>query len=199
MKFSNNGGHLKSKLTILFFIILLAAGSNVFAQDYNKTIGGTVYGSIPLVDTLPEVSLGIGGGMFFDYRFNERFSIMIESFFTTQDGNGRSNGEGSIEFMALPAVTFKMYVLNNAVNLDPYIGIGVGLYGMTEGSAANSTGGFGMGAQIEVGMEYHVAENLLAGVGGTYRSIGLINSLSGPANATVFMPYTLFGRIGYRF
>lgn len=191
---------MKFKLTILFSVLtLLIASSNAFAQDYNKTIGGTVYGSIPLADTLPEVSMGIGGGMFFDYRFNERFSIMIESFFTTQDGKGRSNGEGSIEFMALPAVNFKLYLLNNSVSIDPYIGIGVGLYYMTEGNASNSTGGFGMGAQVEVGLEYHVAENLLASVGGTYRSIGLINSLSGPANATVFMPYTLFGRIGYRF
>lgn len=167
--------------------------------DYNKTIGVSVYGSIPLVDTLPEMDLGIGGGMFFDYRFNERFSLMIEGFFTTQDGKGRSNGEGNINMIAVPEITFKAYILNNASRIDPYIGVGVGLYALTEGSASNSTGGFGVGANIEVAMEINIADNLMGAVGGTFRSVGIINSLSGTANASAIMPYTLFGRIGYRF
>lgn len=164
-----------------------------------KTIGGTVYGSIPLVDTLPEVSLGLGGGMFFDYRFNDRYSLMVESFFTTQDGKGRSNGEGSIEFVAIPATTFKIYILSGAHRLSPYFGLGLGFYWLTEGNTVNNTAGFGLGAQAEVGLEFSLATNLMLGVGGTYRSVGLINSLSGRANATTYMPYNLFGRIGYQF
>lgn len=189
---------LKS-LGFLFALVLISSPSFAYDSYYNKTVGGNVYGSIQLVDTLPEVDLGIGGGMFFDYRFNERFSIMLESFFTTQDGNGRSQAEGSIEMMAIPAITFKVYVLNGTARLDPYFGVGIGFYGITEGSVSNNTGGFGLGAQVEVGVEYGLTENLMVGAGGTYRSVGIINSLSGTANATTYMPYTLFGRIGYRF
>lgn len=167
--------------------------------SYAKTIGGTIYGSIQLVDTTPVLDMGIGGGAFFDYRFNEKFSIMVEAFAITQDGSGRSSGEGSIEFMALPAITLKLYVLGNKKVIDPYIGMGTGFYLLTEGSNNNSTKGLGIGAQIEVGIDYSPAENLVFTAGGTYRSVGLINSLSGTANASTYMPYTLFGRIGYRF
>lgn len=193
---------MKSILLKLFVILAVSFTfcENLWAQNYyDRTIGGTIYGSIQLVDTLPVLSPGIGGGMFFDYRFNDRFGVILESFFTTQNGSGRSKGEGSVEFLAIPAATFKLFILNNRPVFDPYIGLGVGLYGLTEGSAANSTGGFGMGAQIEVGVEYSLADNLMLAVGGTYRSIGIINSLSGNANATTYMPYHLFGRIGYRF
>lgn len=181
---------------ICSFLIVGAASAETYI---NKTIGANVYGSITLVDTLPEVNMGIGGGMYFDYRFNERFSLMVEGFFTTQDGVGRSAADGSIELIAVPATTFKLYFLNESPKFDPYFGIGVGLYYLTEGRVDDNTGGFGIGAQVEVGVEYHVMENVVAGVGGTFRSIGLVNSLSGPANATVYMPYTLFGRVGYRF
>lgn len=190
-------------LKVLLFLVLLAVFvPNARAQDYvsqgYKTVGGSIYGSIQLVDTLPVVDLGIGGGLFFDYRFNDRFSLMVEGYFTSQDGTGRSLGEGSIWAMAVPAVTLKIFILNNMPRLDPYFGIGVGLYALTEGNVDNTTSGVGLGAQVETGVEFTVAENLILAVGGTYRSVGLINSLSGSANATTYMPYTLFGRIGYR-
>lgn len=189
--------HKILKLLAFLFIFCMVSASS-FAQGYNKTIGASVYGSIQLVDTLPVVDTGVGGGLFFDYRFNDRFSIMVESYFTSQSGTGRSNGEGNIIALAVPAVTLKLFILNNATTIDPYFGIGVGLYALTEGNASNNTGGFGLGAQIETGLEINIAENLMVGVGGTFRSVGLINSFSGNANATTYMPYTLFGRLGYR-
>lgn len=189
-----------------FFLSLLALAYSPFAlsyddgaSSYNKTIGGMILGSIQLVDTLPVVDPGIGGGAFFDYRFNDRFSITVESFFTTQDGTGRSSGEGSIEFLCVPATTFKIYLANADAKIEPYFGIGVGIYYLTEGDVSNSTSGIGIGAQIEVGLDYDIANNLMLGVGGTYRSVGLVNGLTGASNATTFMPYNLFGRIGYRF
>ena len=183
-------------INIIFISVSASAVNN---GSYNKTIGGNIYGSIQLADTLPVVDPGIGGGMFFDYRFNDRFSLMIESFFTSQDGAGRSKGEGTIYFVSTPDLTFKVYILKGQPRIEPYIGIGVGFYWLTEGSASNNTGGFGIGAQVEAGVEYSLTDNLMLGAGGTYRSVGILNSLSGNANATTYMPYTLFGRIGYRF
>lgn len=184
----------------LFCICLLAFPSHAYnSSAYNKTVGGLVLGNIQLIDTTPTVGMGIGGGMFFDYRFNERFSIELNSFFTTQDGKGANAAEGSIEFLAIPTTTFKVYLFNFESRIDPYLGIGVGFYSLTEGDVSNNTNGYGLGAQVEVGVDYYLTDNLVMGAGGTYRSIGMINSLSGTSNATTYIPYTLFGRIGYRF
>lgn len=169
------------------------------AMSNPRTVGGTIFGSIQLVDTTPVLDPGIGGGFFFDYRFNERFSVALEAFAVTQDGDGRSRGEGDIEFLGIPTATLKLYFLNGTGKFDPYAGIGVGFYALTEGGISDQSFGVGLGAQVETGLDYLLTDTLLLSVGGTYRSVGLINSLSGAANATTYMPYTLFGRIGYKF
>lgn len=174
-----------------------SAGS--YSGTYNKTLGGSVYGSFQLVNTLPELDAGIGGGMYFDYRFNQRFSLMAESLFTIQDGNSRSAGEGEIISLILPALTFKIYLFESLPRFDPYVGLGLGVYGLTEGSLSNNTGGFGLGAQVELGTDFAISNVFVVSTGATYRSAGLINSFSGSANATTYMPLTLFGRVGYRF
>lgn len=175
------------------------SGSGGGGIIHSRTFGGTIYGSIQLVDTLPTLDLGIGGGVFFDNRFNDRFSIAIESFAVTQDGKGASSAENSIEFLAIPTATIKLYLLGATTKLDPYVGIGIGLYLLTEGEVDNSSFGLGLGAQIETGLDYLITDTLTLSVGGVYRSVGLLNSFSGTANATTYMPYTLFGRIGYKF
>lgn len=184
-------------LAVIF--LFLSFSVRAYEPAYNRTVGGMIYGSVQLVDTLPIVDVGIGGGAFFDYRFNQRFSFQVESFIILQDGDRASLAEKGIEFFAMPAGTLKIYPFKNAQRFDPYFGLGLGLYMLTEGDISNNTFGLGVGAQIETGIDFNLADNLLLGVGGTYRSVGLLNSLSGTANASTYMPYTLFGRIGYRF
>lgn len=183
----------------LFLILFLPTLSHAYEPAYNRTLGGQIFGSVQLVDTLPILDLGIGGGAFFDYRFNQRFSIQVESFVIFQDGDRASVAEGGIEFYAMPATTLKIYPFKNAARFDPYFGLGLGLYMLSEGSLNNNTFGLGLGAQIETGLDFNLTDNLLFAVGGTYRSVGLLNSFKGTANASTYMPYTLFGRIGYRF
>lgn len=188
-----------SFVAVFFLILSLPFSAHAYEPAYNRTVGGMIYGSVQLVDTLPIVDAGIGGGAFFDYRFNQRFSFQVESFIILQDGDRASLAEKGIEFFALPAGTLKIYPFKNTQRFDPYFGLGLGLYMLTEGDISNNTFGLGLGAQIETGVDINLADNLLLGVGGTYRSVGLLNSLSGTANASTYMPYTLFGRIGYRF
>lgn len=202
---------MKLKQLIIFTLALVFFSQTSFADDYesqpddgggliySRTLGATVYGSFQLVNTPPDLDPGIGAGLFFDNRFNERFSIAIEAFGITQDGDGADSAEGSIEFFAIPTATIKLYPLNTTSKVDPYIGIGIGLYLLTEGNVNNDSFGIGLGAQIETGLDYLVTDTLTLSVGGVYRSVGLLNSLSGTANATTYMPYTLFGRIGYKF
>lgn len=186
-------------LALLFSSLLSSQVLAYNSSSYNKTIGGMILGNIQLIDSAPNLDLGIGGGMYFDYRFNEKFSITLDAFFTTQDGDGANAAEGSIEFLGIPTSTFKLYLLGSEARWDPYFGIGVGFYALTEGDVNNATDGYGMGAQVEVGFDYYLTDNLALGTGGTFRTAGLINSLSGNGNATAYIPYTLFGRIGYRF
>lgn len=164
-----------------------------------RTLGLTVYGSVQLVDTLPVLDPGVGGGAWFDYRFNDRFSLSVEAFAITQDGDGRSQGEGDIQFLGLPTTTLKLYFLNAGAKFDPYAGIGIGIYVLTEGAIPNNSFGMGLGAQFETGFDYLLSDSFVASFGGVYRSVGLLNGLSGTSNATTYMPYTLFGRLGYKF
>ena len=196
---------MKTKIQLIIFVLLIAVTGVAHANDgssvaaYNRTFGGTIFGSVQLADTFPLVDPGIGGGVFFDYRFNNRFSVALEAFGITQDGDRASQAEGSIEFLGIPTATVKLYFLGAQSKFDPYIGVGLGFYLLTEGDVENNSFGVGLGAQIETGIDYLVTDTLVFSVGGTYRSVGLLNSLSAPANASTYMPYTLFGRIGYKF
>lgn len=187
----------------LFFLSLLfltiSSTSQAYEPTFARTLGGSIYGSFQLVDTLPIVDPGLGGGLFFDYRFNQRFAMELEAFVIFQDGDKASAGEGGISFYGIPTGTLKMYFLSNATKLDPYFGVGLGVYMLSEGGIDNNTFGVGLGAQIAVGLDYNLTDHLVLSAGGTYRSVGLINSLNGTSNASTYMPYTLFGRVGYRF
>ncbi len=193
--------NLKSLSLVLLAIILLVTPT-ANAQEgafYSRTVGLSLLGSLTPVSTLPEVGFGIGAGIFFDYRFNERFSLENEAFFTTQDGSGRSVNENSLRFFAIPATTVKLYILSQS-KIEPYIGLGVGIYGLSEGDVTtNDSGGFGLGAHLKAGVEYALADNFMAGLGLTYRSVGIISSLGNNANASTFMPIMISATAGYRF
>src|SRR3989338_1868750 len=107
-------------LTLLFTII--SSSSQAYEPTHSRMIGASIYGSFQLVDTLPTVDPGLGGGLFFDYRFNQRFAMELETFVIFQDGDKTSAGEGGIQFYGIPAGTLKMYFLSNTTKLDPYFG-----------------------------------------------------------------------------
>ncbi len=193
---------LRQKAT-LFTVLALTffASQTAFAYDTDKlsTVGLTVYGNFQLIDTLPVLKPGVGGGMYWDYRFNDRFSFQTEAFAITQKGKGVSSGEDSVEFFGLPITTIKLYVLERKYRFDPYVGAGIGLYWLNEGSLQNDTGGVGLGTQIEVATDYLLDDSLTLTTGAAYRSIGLITDLEGTSNASTYMTLTLFLRAGYRF
>lgn len=204
MKIHSVFSFCQKKLAVFLILTLLCVSSNTaLADEYGvnnpNTVGLTFYTNFQLIDTLPNVDPGLGGGFYWDYRFNDRFSFQIEAFAITHDGNDVSDNEDNIELFGFPVSTFKLYVLEKKYRFDPYVGTGVGLYWLTEGEANNDTGGLGLGAQIETACDFNIEENLVATLGGAYRSVGLINSLEGTSKASTFMVYTFFARIGYRF
>jgi len=187
---------------ICFTAMTIMMGSVFVCHAADKTISLIGMGNIMLIQTSPQLDPGPGGGVSFDYRFNNQFSLETTVLVTTHDGKGTSNDEGGIEFLGIPTLDLKYYVIGGGT-FDPYIGLGIGAYAISEGSKENGTNGVGMGAQISVGFDYYLSQSFSLGFAGTFRSIAIITSLdapgSGTSNATALLPYTLAGKIGFHF
>lgn len=185
--------------SLLFCIGLLFLSHSAEARSSkNMTIGLLAMGNIQLIDTQPEFDPGPGGGVYFDYRFNQRFSIQIDVWATNHSGNNTFEGD-SFELLGIPTFTIKLYFMDDeASRWDPYAGLGVGAFATTEGSVANGTQGVGLGAQIEVGVDYYLTDIFSVGFAGAFRSAGIINSLD-QNRATALIPFTVMGRAGFHF
>lgn len=191
---------MKTSKLFLFLVLVLVATQAHARSSKNKTIGVMAMGNIQLVNSTPQLDPGPGGGVFFDYRFNQRFSVTVDAWATTQEGTGASSGEGSIELLGLPTFTIKLYFLDDeSSKWDPYAGIGVGAYATTEGNIPNGTNGVGLGSQLEVGTDYHISDIFSLGFAGVFRSAALITSLGQNNRAIAVIPYTLEGKVGFHF
>lgn len=194
---SKKAAALRPLILLLVFLVYPATGQARSSRD--MTIGIMGMGNIQLLETIPEFDPGPGGGAYFDYRFNQRFSIQVDAWATTHDGTDRSAGDSGIEFVGIPTFTIKLYVSDNETSRwDPYAGIGIGVFATSEGSIENGTNGLGLGAQIDVGFDYHLSDIFSVGLGGVFRSAGIITSLSNNRNnATAIIPYSLVARLGF--
>src|SRR3990167_5412501 len=102
----------KSFSFLLLFICFLATSPSVEARSSkNMTIGILAMGNFQLIDTQPEFDPGPGGGIYFDYRFNQRFSIQIDAWATNHSGNNNFDGD-SFEILGIPTFTIKLYFMD---------------------------------------------------------------------------------------
>ncbi len=192
----------KVALTLLFLTTLaagLALKPNRVEARQGFAVGLGPVGNIYLIDTLPVMDPGIGGYVFFNYRFQEQFAFETSFIVTTQSGRNVSSGDNGILFLGMPTFDLKYYFLKNAPHFDPYAGVGIGLYWLTEGSTNNSTGGLGLGAQLDVGFDYYLSDVISLGFEGVFRSIGLITNFGTPSASTAIFPYTLMGNVAFHF
>ncbi|EKD42278.1 MAG: hypothetical protein ACD_73C00227G0001 [uncultured bacterium] len=186
---------------ILFLVSLFCLlSSTSFARStHNISVGVMGMGNIQLLDVNPEINIGPGGGMYFDYRFNQRFSLTLDAWGTIHSGTGASSGDGGIALLGIPTATIKMYFMDDeASKWDPYAGLGIGAYAIT-GSDAVGANGLGLGAQIEVGFDYLISDSFSVGFAGVFRSAGIITGLSGNNSATAIIPFSLAGKAAYHF
>lgn len=165
----------------------------------NYTIGLGPVGSIHVVDANPELGAGVGGHLFFDYRWSPQFSTQFGVTVTTQDGKGISDGDDGILFLGIPTFDLKFYVLSEPSRWDPYALIGMGVYAISEGQRNNGTTAVGIGANLGIGLDYYITEKISTGVFAVYRSIGLIDSTSGSNNGTALFPFSMGGTVAYHF
>ena len=162
-------------------------------------IGLGPIGNIYLIDTLPVMDPGIGGHVFFNYRFHEQVAFEASFFMTAQDGTNVSNGDNGILFLGMPTFDVKLYFLKDDPRFDPYAATGIGVYWLTEGSVGDSTGGIGLGAQLGLGFDYYLSDQISLGFEGVFRSIGLITNLGTPSLSTALFPYSLLGNVAFHF
>lgn len=187
----------KNFLMLAITVLLLFSASSEARQGFALGVGPI--GNIFVIDTVPVLDPGIGGHMFFNYRFQDQLAFETTFFLSTQSGTGVSAGEGSILFLGMPTVDLKYYFLKNDPRVDPYASLGIGAYWLTEGSTGNSTGGMGIGAQLGVGLDYYLSDQISLGFAGIFRSIGLITSLGTPSGSRAIFPYSLQGNVAFHF
>lgn len=189
------------KIIFLFVVFLLLSHVTHARPSKNKTLGVMGMGNIQLLNSIPQLDPGPGGGAYFDYRFNQRFAVMVDAWATTHDGGGPSENENSVQILGIPTFTIKLYFMDDeASRFDPYAGIGIGAYALTEGNVENGSNGIGLGAHIDVGFDYQFTEVLSAGFSGVFRSTALIANLNSSGNNTLAMiPFSLVTRLGFHF
>lgn len=196
----SGGGNMK-RISILV-VLLLAVSLNASARSSkSKTLGVLGMANIQLLNSIPQLDPGPGGGAYFDYRFNQRFSVMVDAWATTHGGSGPSAADDSIQILGIPTFTIKMYFMDDeSSRFDPYAGIGIGAYALTEGNVENGSNGIGLGAHIDVGFDYQFTDTLSAGFSGIFRSTALIANLNSSGNNTLAMiPFSLVTRLGFHF
>lgn len=187
--------------SVLTILALTAYGSKAKASSAagNYSIGLGPVGNIYVVDSRPELDPGVGGYVYFDYRWSPQFSTQFGVIVTTQDGTGISSGDNGIEFLGIPTFDLKFYLMSEPSRWDPYGLIGMGVYAITEGSASNGTVAVGIGANLGLGTDYYVTERFSIGLAAVFRSIGLIDSVSGSNNGTALFPFSMMGNVAYHF
>ncbi len=165
----------------------------------NFSVGVGPVGNIYVVDSNPQLDPGVGGYVYFDYRWSPQFSTQFGVIVTTQDGTGITEGDNGIEFLGIPTFDLKFYILSTPSRWDPYGLIGMGIYAVTEGSQNNGTWALGIGANLGLGTDFYITERFSIGLAAVFRSIGLIDSVSGSNNGTALFPFSMMGNFAYHF
>ncbi|PIR17404.1 MAG: hypothetical protein COV46_04390 [Deltaproteobacteria bacterium CG11_big_fil_rev_8_21_14_0_20_49_13] len=184
-------------LALVTVLIVVTASASTRAENFSVGAGPT--GSIYVVDAAPELQPGIGGHVFFDYRWSPQISTQFTFMVTTQNGQGISNGVDDFLFFGLPSVDIKYYVLSSESHWDPYIMGGVGFYMLSKASKSGNAPAAGFGADAGLGLDYYFTEKWSVGANAQFRSIGLITSTTGNNNGTAIFPFTMNGYAAIHF
>jgi len=183
-------------LTILITPLLFISKETV-AEYYTFGIGPV--GNIFVVDSNPNMGAGVGGMLFFDYRWSPQLSTQVSVIVTTEDGKGPSSGDKGIEFLGIPTFDVKYYLVSSVSKWDPYIMVGVGVYAISEGTKKDGTFAIGIGANTGVGVDYYLADKWSLGLAASFRSIGLIDSTKGSNAGKAIFPLSLSGNVSFHF
>lgn len=176
---------------------LLTMSAPAFAE--NMSIGVGADGNFYLIDGRPQLDPGVGGHIYFDYRFAPQLSSQVSVHVTTENGNGITAGDNGILYFAIPSVDFKYYLFQSSGRFDPYAMLGVGFYLVSEGEQRNGSMAVGFGANAGLGFDFYLSPALSANANIAFRSIGLIDAPSGANNGSGLFPLTTSGGLAFHF
>lgn len=160
------------------------------------SIGAQGMGNFFLTNGRPDLKIGPGGGLFFDYRFNQRWSIETDLFVSFHDGGGASTGDNNMLLLGVPTVELKFYPRSQEGTVEPYLFAGLGIYVLTEGSISNNSGGVGVGGNLGAGADFYVTDRLSLGLAVKFRPIALIQ---GGNNSAALIDLGLVGNFAWHF
>ncbi len=185
---------------IALFVLLGVGLSSPAWGRQGFTVGMGPVGNIYLIDTVPILDPGVGGFMFFQYRFHEQVAFETSFMLNVQDGQTRTGQEDvGILFLGMPIFDVKFFLRQGDPRFDPYFATGLGMYWLTEGSRGNDTGGTGLGGQFGLGFDYYLNDIISLGFQGVFRSIALITDFGTPSQSTAVFPYSLMGSLAFHF
>lgn len=177
-------------------VLLLTLTPQLTHAHQGFSVGIQGIGNFFLTDSNPDLSIGPGGGIFFDYRFNQRWSIETDLFVTLHDGQGVSSGDNDIFLLGVPTVELKFYLRGKENRVDPYILAGLGVYVLTEGTVSNNTGGVGLGGNFGLGVDFYVLDRLSLGLAAKFRPIAIIQ---GNSQSTGLINFGMIGNLVWHF
>ncbi len=159
-------------------------------------VSGFGGGNFQLTDTFPDLDIGGGGGVAFDYRFNQHWAIATSLSVFSHDGEGASRGDDGMLLLSVPNIDLKFYFFGSEHRIDPYATAGIGINVLTGGSRGDNSGGAGMGAQIGVGADFYLNNWFSLGILTQLHTVGLIRDNS-QSSALIFLRAT--GNFAFHF
>jgi hypothetical protein len=184
---------------IALALLGFARGAAAAEAAGNFTVGLGPVGNFFFINGNPELGPGVGGYLFFDYRWSPQFSTQFSILVTTEDGTGITSGNPGIVFLGMPTFDLKFYVLSEPSRWDPYGIIGVGGFATTNGDNGGGTLAVGIGADIGIGTDFYITEKISVGLSAIFRPIALIDAPSGHDVGRAIFPVSFMGNVAYHF
>ncbi len=168
------------------------------AHAENMSVGVGPSGHFYFVNGNPALSTGLGGHIFFDYRWAPQISTQFSVNVTTQDGKRANSGDNDLLLFSIPTVDFKYYFLKSGGRFDPYGLLGVGFFLISEGSRSDGTFAVGFGADAGAGIDFYLTPTLSTNLAAVFHSIGMIGALKGDNGSGLF-PFATTGSLAFHF
>lgn len=172
-------------LIALFSLFLLSSSKSAQARP---TMALSVFGggNFPLTTTFPDLSTGWGGGLEWDYRFNQHWAISTALSVFDHGSQGISHPDGNVLLLNLPDIDLKYYWFGNEKKWDPYFSAGLGFSVLSGGKVKDHSGGAGLAANFGAGFDYYLTPRFSAGFLAGFKSVGLIRGNS-QSSALIFL------------
>jgi hypothetical protein len=187
---------MKKYFLILVSVFFLILHVNTVYAHTGPSVGVMGMGNFFLTNAHPDLKIGPGAGLMFDYRFNQHWSVETDLFFSEHSGEGISAADKDIFLIGVPTFELKFYLRGQENRLDPYLLAGFGVYVLTEGTIDDNSGGVGVGGNFGLGVDFYLLDRLSLGLAAKFRPIAVIQ---GNSQSTGLINFGMIGNLIWHF